>query len=65
MRIINSMIFYFILGTVSSMFDALAVIELRFFSKGNAWSAIISFLFSGSWNIFSYSSWNIFRNLVT
>ena len=37
---------------VSSMSEASAVIELRFFSKENVWSVIMSFLLSGSWNIF-------------
>ena len=37
---------------VSSVSEASAVTELRFFSKGDVWSVIITFLFSGSWNIF-------------
>ena len=46
---------------VSSIFQVLAVVELRFFSKGNVWSVTISFLLAvlGVYSIqkkFSYVS---------
>ena len=34
------------------MFEASVVTELRFFSKGDVWSVIISLFFPGFWNIF-------------
>ena len=46
---------------LSSMFKASAVIELRFLSKGDVWSFVISFFLTvlgtcSSWQKFSYIS---------